>query len=169
MSSSRSGQCIPSPPPMRRQCARSSGVPCASRGNQERGTVTVLPSTRSTIRASSLTCMLCAMASLNSVSEILMPSPQKQSRPLRHHSLYPSDLHGAKPTAPFHVYRVQPKLCSTRFPLNAHVRRFVSVRRIEKERVRSGPKDGRQRPQCTRSTRGFSTKEKTAKWVLSPV
>ena len=169
MSSSRSGQCIPSPPPMRRQCARSSGVPCASRGNQERGTVTVLPSTRSTIRASSLTCMLCAMASLNSVSEILMPSPQK-AKPTAPSPFSLSvgsprgETHGSLPRVPgpaktlLHTFPAQRARAAVRLrPPN------------RKEPVRSGPKDGRQRPQCTRSTRGFSTKEKTAKWVLSPV
>src|ERR1035438_4541408 len=71
ISSSRSGQWIPSPRAMRRQLPRSVAVPCAKRGNQASGTVIVLPSARSTTRASSLT--LWASASLSSVPEVLMP------------------------------------------------------------------------------------------------
>ncbi len=53
MSSSKSGQWMPSPRPMRRRLERSVCVPWAKRGNQASGTVMVLPSARSTMRASS--------------------------------------------------------------------------------------------------------------------
>ena len=66
MSSSKSSQWIPSPLPIRRQFARSAGVPCARRGNQATGTVIVLPSARFTSRASSLTLTLWAAASRSS-------------------------------------------------------------------------------------------------------
>ena len=51
MSSSRSGQWIPSPHPMRRQLFRSSGVPCWRRGYHARGTERLRASASSTMRS----------------------------------------------------------------------------------------------------------------------
>jgi hypothetical protein len=68
---------MPSPRHIRRQFARSVGVPCARRGYQATGTLTVRPSTRSTTRVSSVTDTFCANAARNSLGEILIPrSPE---------------------------------------------------------------------------------------------
>ncbi len=109
MSSSRSGQWIPSPLPIRRQFARSAGVPCANRGNQATGTVIVLPSAKSTSRASSLTLTLSASASLSSVPEVLIPRPQQKDCVLHHQPLNPCDFRAAKAPASFQADRLQPK------------------------------------------------------------
>lgn len=55
MSSSRSGQWIPSPSPIRRQWLRSSGVAWTRRGYQASGTETTRPSLISAVSASSVT------------------------------------------------------------------------------------------------------------------
>ena len=56
MSSSRSGQWMPTPLPMSRQLLRCSGVPCKRRGNQARGAETVRPSERRRTNSASNTC-----------------------------------------------------------------------------------------------------------------
>src|SRR6266540_108499 len=76
MSSSRSGQWMPSPRPMRRHFERSAEVPWAKRGYQERGTLTVLPSTKSTTKASSVTETCCASATRSSLAEELIHAPR---------------------------------------------------------------------------------------------
>jgi len=101
MSSSRSGQWIPSPPPMRRQLARSGGVPCAKRGNQASGTVIVRPSARSTTRSSSPALTLWATACARSCSEVLIPCPRQQTCVFRHQPFDASDLRTAEAAAAF--------------------------------------------------------------------
>src|SRR3989304_2257654 len=54
ISSSRSGQWIPSPFPIKRQLLRSCAVPCRSLGYQPIGTETVRPSDKSILIVSSL-------------------------------------------------------------------------------------------------------------------
>ena len=71
--SSPSSAVIPSPRPIRRQFARSAGLPLAKRGNQASGTLTLRPSTRSTRNASSVTSTFCAWTGLISVAEELIP------------------------------------------------------------------------------------------------
>src|SRR5262245_29819031 len=55
MSSSRSGQWIPWPPPINRQEVRSFAVPCTRRGYQASGTAMVRPSASSTDKVSAVT------------------------------------------------------------------------------------------------------------------
>ena len=61
MSSSRSGQCIPSPFPIKRQLSRSSGLPCKSPGYHASGAEMVRPSVRSAVIESSVTTIFCAL------------------------------------------------------------------------------------------------------------
>jgi len=61
ISSSRPGQCIPSPFPIKRQLLRSSGLPCKSRGYHASGAEMVRPSVRSTVIESSVTTIFCAL------------------------------------------------------------------------------------------------------------
>lgn len=62
MSSSRASQRMPSPRPINLQRSRSMAVPCRSRGNHVRGTLTDRPSLSSTLRASSVTLTASARA-----------------------------------------------------------------------------------------------------------
>ena len=67
MSSSKSGQWIPSLFPIRRQLFRSSGVPCSSRGYQARGTEIARPSFNWRVRLSSVITTCCAIVMLTPV------------------------------------------------------------------------------------------------------
>src|ERR1019366_2791053 len=130
-SSSRPGQWIPSPPAMRRQLVRSAGVPCAKRGNHASGTVIVRPSASSATRASSLTLTLWASASLSSAPEVLIPSPQQESRVFRDQFFDDSNLPAAETTALLQADRLQPNLCLSLFALDVHVGRLISIRRVK--------------------------------------
>ena len=110
MSSSRSGQWMPSPPPINRQLSLSGGVPCERRGNQSSGTVIVRPSARSTDNASSLAVTCWAYASLRSVPEVLMPCPHQICSSLFNDGFQSLKLRAGKPTAPLQEYRIEPEL-----------------------------------------------------------
>jgi hypothetical protein len=150
ISSSRSGQWIPSPPPIRRRLARSAGVPCAKRGNQASGTAIVRPSASSAIRASSLTLTLWASACLCSAPEVLIPLPQQINRVFRDQILDSSNLRPAEAATLLQADPVQPKLRRSLFPLDMHVGRLIPIRRVKKYPVWPRPKNGWQRIQCTR-------------------
>src|SRR5437868_812565 len=70
MSSSRSGQWIPWPRPISRQCWRSAGVPASSRGYHARGTLIVRPSLISTVRASSVSVTVAIKICVRSILSI---------------------------------------------------------------------------------------------------
>lgn len=65
------------PPPISSQRARWRGDASSSRGNQARGTVTVLPSERATLKESFVHEASTARTSTRS-TEVFMPSPQEQ-------------------------------------------------------------------------------------------
>jgi len=73
MSSSRSGQWIPSWSPMKGHLSLSVDEAWRRRGHHARGTAIVRPSTRSTVRASSVIVTVCALASRTSIAEELIP------------------------------------------------------------------------------------------------
>src|SRR3972149_10649714 len=127
---------MPSPGRTRRRFARSAGVPCAKRGYQDRGTLTVRPSTRSTTKASSVTATCCASAARSSLGEVLIPRSTKVSRVLPHQCLQTSDLGPAKPAALRQPYRIEPELAPVRFPLDGYVARLLPVSGVEEEPVR---------------------------------
>ena len=121
MSSSRSGQWIPKPPPMRRQLACSAGVPRASRGNQASGTAIVRASARSTTRDSSRTITHRANACLGSVTEILMPCPRQQGSVFA--NLNSAKLSAPKVDASLQSYRIEKELRLAFLPLHVNVAR----------------------------------------------
>ena len=69
---------------MKRQRDRSAGVPYTRRGYQDNGTLTVLPSSRSTTKASSVTVTCCAKGVRSSLGEVLIPGPTKLRWMLSH-------------------------------------------------------------------------------------
>src|SRR5262249_6220519 len=77
MSSSISGQCIPSPRPMNRHALRSLLEAFTSRGNHASGTEIDRPSLRSTVNVSSLTATSDAVGTLTSIAEELIPCLQQ--------------------------------------------------------------------------------------------
>ncbi len=143
MSSSRSGQWMPSPRPMRRHFERSAEVPWAKRGYQERGTLTVLPSTKSTTKASSVTETCCASATRSSLAEELIPCSAKLAFVLPDHGLQSPDLDSAKPAALSQPYRIEPELATVPLPLDMHVAGLVPVSGIEEKPIRPDPENRR--------------------------
>lgn len=85
-SSSRSGQWMPTPPPINRQLRRSRGLPWSRRGYQVRGAVTVRPSRSSTTTASLRIRARTADGTRASAVEVRMPCPLKNV-PTIHHEL----------------------------------------------------------------------------------
>jgi len=120
MSSSRSGQWMPSPAPIRRQLLRSSGVPCKSRGYHARGAETVRPSVKSSTSASSVTLTCCAVAIRTSTAKVFIPTPQETFSVFLYEPLYPIDFASAKTSAVLKPNRVEPKLCFFPLPLPIH-------------------------------------------------
>ena len=106
ISSSRSGQWIPSPFAISFQWERSAGVPCESRGNQPMGTVMDLPSANSATSASSVTVTLCACTSVVSGPEVLIPCSQQKTLMLHDQSFYPRDLDATEAATPLKAYGV---------------------------------------------------------------
>src|SRR5258705_13733472 len=139
---------MPSPRPIRRQFARSSGVPCARRGYQSNGTLTVRPSTRSTTSASSVTVTCWANAARNSLCEVLIPRPTELNCVVPHQRLHAPDLGPAKTAALRQPHRVEPEFGTARFPLHMHVPWFVSVSGIEEQPIWPCPEDRRHRDDC---------------------
>jgi hypothetical protein len=92
MSSSSSGQWIPSPRPIRRQVMRSFSEACTSRGYQASGTEIVRPSLRSTVNVSSVTATFVAAGTTISIGEELIPGLHKLLTMLGDHLLDASNL-----------------------------------------------------------------------------
>src|SRR5216684_5599265 len=101
---------MPSPRPIKRQFARSAGVPCARRGYHDNGTLTVRPSTRSTTSVSSVRVTRWARAPRTSLGKVLIPGPPKLIGVVPHQRLHASDLGPAKTTALGQPHRIKPEL-----------------------------------------------------------
>jgi hypothetical protein len=127
---------------MKRQLAHSAGVPFSKRGNQASGTVIVRPSARSTARESSVTLTFCAVTSLRSVSEILMPCLQQQTCVVRNQPLDLSNLDPPEAAAILKANRIKPELGLPFLPLHMDMRRLVMIRRVEEQPVWTGAKNG---------------------------
>ena len=139
---------MPSPRPIKRQFARSAGVPCARRGYQSNGTLTVRPSTRSTTSASSVTVTRWASAARNSLCEVLIPRPTELNCVVPHQRLHAPDLGPAKTAALRQPQRVEPEFRTVRFPLHMHVPWFDSVSGVEEQPIWPCPEDRRHRDDC---------------------
>src|SRR5437899_12923611 len=111
---------MPSPRPIKRQFARSAGVPCTRRGYQSNGAVTVRPSTRSTTSASSVTVTRWASAARSSLCEVLIPRPAELDCVVPHKRLHASDLGSTKTAALHEPDRIEPELGAVRVPLHLH-------------------------------------------------
>ena len=116
MSSSRSGQWIPSPPPMSRQRARCFVVPCRSRGYHASGASTVRPSANSTLSVSFVTLTFSAATWRNSFVKVLIPTIQQLLLTLLDQLLQPVQLMAAKTTTLRQPCRIKPEFgpCASR-------------------------------------------------------
>src|ERR1039457_1412446 len=117
---------------MKRQLAHSAGVPFSKRGNQASGPVIVRPSARSTARESAVTLTSCAVTSLSSVSEILMPRLQQQTGVVRSQFLDLSNLDPPKAAAIFKANWIRPELGPQFVTLHMDVRRLLMIRRVRR-------------------------------------
>jgi hypothetical protein len=105
---------------------------CNSRGYQASGTEIVRPSLKSTIRLSSVTITLWALAS--TVKE-LIPTPQQAITVLLNQCLYPIDLISTIPTAILQSDGIEPELGDIVVTFNMSVRRLVAVGRVKEEPI----------------------------------
>src|SRR5689334_61866 len=133
MSSSRSGQWIPSPRPINRQWRRSVGVACTSRGYHARGTAIDRPSTRSTVSVSSLTITRAARAGQCSIGEVLIPRPQELRLVGADQLENTCQLGYAEAAALLESYGIQPDLGPAASSLDMNVRRLDSIAGVEEE------------------------------------
>jgi hypothetical protein len=157
MSSSRSGQWIPSPSPMRRHCARSAWVPWDRRGYHASGTLTVRPSINSTTSASSVRATRSARASRISFAadEVLIPGSQKLLLPCYHQPFDLPEFGRSEPAAARKPHRIEPEFRTVRLPLHVNMRRLRAVGRVEEEPVRTLTMNGRHDSSVTSTCASF--------------
>ena len=145
MSSSTSGQCIPSPRATSCQLLRSPGLACSSRGYQSSGTDTVRPSLRSTVRVSSVTATPVARGVVASVAEVVIPGLKQLCRALVYEPADIANLGPPKSAAAGQPDRAEPELGDAVVPLDVNMRRLVTVARVGEEPIGPDFGDGRQR------------------------
>jgi hypothetical protein len=145
ISSSKSGQWIPSPRPIKRQRLRSLEVPCRRRGYQANGTKSVRPSARCTVRASSVTDTLSDATSPLSITKF-MPTPQQLLLLVLDQLLKPADLAPGKTTTMPQPHLIKPELRSVVISLDVDMQWLVTVACIKEESVRTSPKHRRHVP-----------------------
>src|SRR5678816_1142320 len=109
MSSSTSGQWMPTPAPMRRQLRRWAAEARCSRGNQARGTLTSRPSARVARRALSVT-VTSMTSGLISMAEVLIPGLLKLRLMLLHKPQERRQFMAAEPGGTGQTHRVKPEL-----------------------------------------------------------
>ena len=143
MSSSRSGQWMPIPPPMSSQRPRSCGDPVASRGYHASGAESVRPSASTTTTCSSVTRTSEArVAGGRSVREEVMPVAF-QNLLMRFHKLqYAIELPLAEAQMPGDLGWVEPDLRHGITPANVNVWGLEAVSGKEKDAVGTDAKHG---------------------------
>lgn len=147
MSSSRSGQWIPVPAPTRRQFRRSSVVPRCSRGYQESGTSSVLPSVSSTMIESRVTRTFFARRGAVSLGEVRIPGPQYCLAIGEYKPMHALQLNPVEPMALIKSHRLQPELGDGVVPLHVDVAWLDAIPCVEEESVRADTQDrGHRRP-----------------------
>src|SRR5262245_46341155 len=153
MSSSRSGQWIPRPSPMKCQRDRSSGLPCQSRGYQVKGTDNVRPSASRMVKESSVTTTSLAEGTWISVAEELIPTLQKSLLMIQDDLKDLIELLGGETSAPLQVDWIEPELRLAIVTPYMDVRRLIPVARVEEEAIRSGAENSGHRSDLTRAER----------------
>src|SRR5579862_8050589 len=124
-SSSRSGQCIPSPPAISRQLFLSRELPCSSRGYHINGTETVRPSERSTANESSVVATLWAFTVCILRLKELIPTPQQNIYVLVNQFANAIQLTPAKTLIILQSHGIEPKLRLIFIPFDMDMRRFL--------------------------------------------
>ena len=140
-SSSRSGQCMPSPPAISRQLFRSPGVPWSSRGYHTNGAEMLLPSDKvndQTIVGHSHALGSCFMhLGIQRIHSNSLIARQNFLPP----TLNAADFHPPKTQVSFESHRIEPKLRLAALPFDVDMGRLVEIRGVEKESVRTFSED----------------------------
>src|SRR5271165_5251958 len=148
MSSSISGQWMPWPPPISRQCWRCSGVASLRRGNHSNGASSSRPSARTMCNARSV--VWTSIASLSSFSaEMPMPGLLECHAVFDDQGADAVQLVGPKAARTGELNRIEPKLGGALIAFDVNVRRLRSLEAVEEE-TKSGDihhrRHGRRRP-----------------------
>jgi hypothetical protein len=142
MSSSRSGQWMPVPGPINRQCSRSAAVPCISRGNIVRGISMARPSTNraNIVRSSKTTSAIRsngARAAGDFLGEKLIPCPPQPNDVCPDYRDDLPGLSGAEAVVVSHPRRrIEPELCLFVISVYMNVPRLVPIGGVKIEAVR---------------------------------
>src|SRR5687767_6974509 len=133
---------MPTPRPIRRQCARWDAVASRRRGNHVKGAETSRPSARTTRRASAVNETSRASGSTLTV-EVLTPSLQEKVSVLHHDCTQLAQF--VRPKAPGTGQRdgIEPELGVGVVALDVDVRRLVVLAAVEEEPVWTNAKDSR--------------------------
>jgi len=142
ISSSSSGQWMPTPEPIKTHARRSRGEASARRGYHVVGTDTTRPSASSKVSDWSVTRTRRAAAFVGD-AKVLMPRLPDLSFVLKHQTGQSFRLPFAEANARREANRRQPELRQLSLAHNVHVRRFRPVARKEEESIRSALEDGR--------------------------
>ena len=121
---------------MSRQCARSLGVACSSRGYHASGAVIERPSTSSTVSASSLVVTRWASAGQCSIGEVLIPHPQQLRLIGAYQFQNTVDLVSSEAAAFPKAHGVQPYLGVVLLALDVNMWWFTPIARKEEETIR---------------------------------
>ena len=136
MSSSRSGQWMPSPSAMSRLLPLSSGVALANLGDQAIGTDRLRPSINSSVSWLLVILTAVARATAASTAESVIPCSHELIPPLLYDTRDSVDFHRPEISAVRNHHRIQPEPGFQVFPFHVNVRPFNSVAHIEEEPVR---------------------------------
>ncbi len=118
-------------------------MPCQRRGNQSRGTIIVLPSTKSTARASLLTLTAWARASRVSTAKELIPPLEYSLAMLINELCNCIQFAAAETSGPLKSNRLQPELRDHILAPDVNVRRLASVQGHEEKTVATYSENGR--------------------------
>src|SRR5271157_5464452 len=130
------------PPPMSSQSALCFADAPTSRGNQARGTATVRPSDRTTLRSSSVQDTFTASASALS-TKVLMPLLQEELLILRDDLADFGQFVAAETAVVRECNRLQPELRITASVSNVDVRWLSSLETVKKESITTNPQKRR--------------------------
>jgi len=103
----------------------------------------VRPSTRSTVKVSSVTATCAACARRGSVAKVCLPGPQQSFQVLFNYTLQSADFHSIEPVAFLQSDRAQPEFGNFLVAFDVNVGWFNTVARVEEEPVWGASEDGR--------------------------
>ena len=156
-SSSTSGQCTPSPPPMRRQLRRCASVAASRRHDHDRGTLTIRPSRKWATIAWLVTSTEASLGELSGLVAVLIPHLHDGQSILKDKSPNSAKIAAWESVIVSKINSLKPELATRLFAFDMHVPRFSTVRAVEKQAVRSWQRDSRHGRVCIPSAAAASS------------